>query len=217
MNALGIVGGLVGGAVGAVVWTAAAWATGQPVGFAALGIGLAVGAGVHLASGATRASGGRRRMAGGLIAAAIATVSIVGGRIGAAYFVGEQGVLAGGGAEGFADSEFAISFLADEIVAERKAAGESIAWPAASVPAFAARAADYPPDVWEEAWTSWSALSIDERCRFRSELPGNRVTRFAALRCLVTEGVLWDVKLLDAVFLLVAIGGAFKLGSTAGS
>jgi hypothetical protein len=192
------------------------------VGFAALGIGLAVGGGVYLASGVravsmgsmgSTGSTGRSNVVAGLVSALIAAVSIAGGRVGAMVCSGQGDLLASEG--GLVETEFAISFVADGIIAEREARGETIEWPAESVPDFAAREADYPADAWGEAVERWLSLSKEERCRINNELPGSRTTRLDSLRCLFADGGLTDLKLLDAAFALLALGAAFKLGSMA--
>lgn len=210
MNVPGVLGGLAGGAVGAAVWVAVAFTTGDELGFVAIGVGVAVGAGVHLAS------AGRSHAWNGSFAAVLTLCALLAGHVGAGLCTGTAQVLAGDCDESAADDEFAISFVADCVAAERCEAGQVVVWPAGSVPGFAARATDYPPDIWDKAAARWCSWSIEQRSDFRAVLPGNP-GGVAALRGKGEQrGPFGGLELLDAVFAALAVGCAFKLGTTAG-
>jgi len=205
--------GVLIGALGAVIWASLARASGWELGYCAWAIGLAVGAALHLGR------AGHRDLRSGAIAVGITLVAIVGGKAGAAWLSEGRG----GGDEVHARvadllslerPERTISYLADEVVAERLGRGEEVLWPEGVDPCFAQDEADYPPDVWREAVARWEAMEVTARTayidRIRRESGGatpvsHSPTVWRALRSSFGP--------LDALFFVLALASAFRFGS----
>lgn len=161
-----IVFGVLGGLVGAAAWAGVAIVTGYEVGWIAWGIGALVGYSVALGN----KDRSRSPTAAGVIAVAITALSISAGKYAAIQLtMPSDAELVEMFTQGFAEEEYVISFLADEVVGEYAAAERPVEWPADVDPAQASGQADYPADVWSEAASRWGAMSESEQASFREE------------------------------------------------
>ena len=57
----------------------------------------------------------------------------------------------------------ALVSIATDVALERADAGQSLDWPLGQTVEYAAREADFPPDVWNEAETRWRAMNAPQR------------------------------------------------------
>lgn len=160
-----LLGGVIGGAIGVAVWVLVGHATNHEYGWIAWGIGFLTGAGVRFGARLGDDTGSAMR---GALAAGIALASIV-----TAKFLVFTLIVVGSYEEALRtppDDRRLIAAVADEIAREMLARGESVNWPAGMTYEKAAVQDDYPPTVWRQAESRWSALEPDEQENRRDEL-----------------------------------------------
>lgn len=210
-----VVFGLVAGAVGALAWAAVAFLTEYEIGWIAWGIGALVGWAVAAAN----REGARPATAAGVLAVAITVLAMVAGKYAAVQLVvPTDEELVGMFLEGFADDEYVISFLADDVAAEIQSAGGSVQWPEGVNPQNAASEVEYPPDVWAEAEARWGAMTVGEREDFRearrSQTRAEVEANLPAIRAMVTRGdFLGSFSPMDLIFFGLGIVTAFGTAS----
>ena len=211
----GIPGGVIAGLVGAAVWAGIAYGTGYEVGWIAWGIGVIVGFGV-----ASGSEGGTRA---GSLAAVISIFAILGGKYAAVELImnkelPRQSELIEQALAKLENDEFVISVLADDIVAEREAHGQTIAWPRGVVPDEAEERSDYPSDIWSEASSQWNQMSKEDRQACRTEI-GDAIRENIKegygtfWREVSKEGFVSSFGVLDIVFIVLALVTAFKIAA----
>jgi len=126
------------------------------VGYLAWGIGALVGVAVAF-------TGSTGSVAGG-VAAAITIVSLLVGKFAAnEIYIRSQIDL-----NQQVSEEYVVSTLADDVVAERQAAGAQVDWPAGVSPNQAAEQDDYPADIWQEAVQLWQSFTPEEQAAKQS-------------------------------------------------
>ncbi len=213
-----VVGGLIGGAFGALLWAGVVLFTGYEVGWIAWIVGGLVGFGVA----AGNADGGRSSTAAGTLAVVIAAVSILAGK-----YAGVQAAMPNDDEivamfmEGFAEEEYVVSYVADEVVGEFESQGRPVSWPPGVDPATASTEVEYPADVWAEAQTRWRAFSEAERVAFReareAEVMENISGSLPEIRAVMAEGgFLGSFSPIDVIFFGLSMATAFGVGSGAG-
>lgn len=146
--------GLVGGAIGAGIWAAIAYVAHYELAFIAWLVGGLVGMGVRLGA------GDEDGWTPGVLAGALAAAAVLAGKYAAVAILAHQitaGFSAQIGGESEKPEEFAVSYIADDVVRERDRAGQPIRWPAGVEADEAYAQADYPPDIWAEAERRWAA------------------------------------------------------------
>ncbi|MBN2021411.1 MAG: hypothetical protein JW809_01335 [Pirellulales bacterium] len=151
-----VIGGLFGGAVGTAIWVGVGYATQYEVGWIAWGIGGLVGLGVRAAA----------RENEGFAPGATATVLAIGSIVVAKFLVVHLLMADAVGQFDFnpaADPNFMVAVVADEIVQQREAAGQKVAWPPERDADDVPLPAHYPADVWAEAQRQWRAMPEDQR------------------------------------------------------
>ena len=218
MNLIGgATGAVIGGAIGAAIWAGIAVGTGYEIGWIAWGVGILAGLGAFL--GAKR----QGSPAVGGIAVLVAIVALLGGKYATVQLLidkelgNEQQIIAEE-IRRLDDPEVLMSYVADEVVQEYIQADRPVNWPAGVDPDFAYAAGDYPADVWTDAEARWSALSDTERAAYRADLEESiRVNITAGLPLyradIAKQGFLNSFSPMDAIFFLLAIVTAFKLGA----
>lgn len=228
-----ILGGAAAGLLGAAVWVGVGYATGYELGFLAWGVGLACGIGVAIGT------KGQAGTAGGLLAAAIALVTIIGSRFVLAdvhvnAYVREA-VAAVERSPSIEHDDFWTGYIADRIIIQRQESGAEIAWPEFVDDDYDSdfedegpdeefeyhvNPAEYPADIWTEAREQWNRLDHEQRVQFREaaiglmaeDIKGDDVTRgFAKLFVL-----LWSCFHPKALlFLGLALATAFTVARNA--
>ena len=112
--------------------------------------------------------------------------------------------------------EFAISYVADEVVLAFQQEGRALNWPGGVEPSNPSSEAEYPRDVWGEAETAWTDLTPEERADFKTELTSGMQANADTIReHAVQAGFRESFGALDLLFVFLAIGSAYKLGSGA--
>jgi hypothetical protein len=207
-----IFGGLAGLA-GAALWAAISYGTGYEVGYVAWAIGGLVG--FACAKGSER--GGSRV---GLTAVVITILSIAAGKYLAVELQVKKQL---GGVEATFQEEVAklqnedylISYLADDVAAEKQEAGEDLQWPEGVNPEEGgAGPADYPADVWASALEQWEALSPDQQEEFRTVLEGRvREGVEGYYQAVATAGFTGSFGVLDLLFFGLAIATAYRIAA----
>jgi hypothetical protein len=202
-------GATLGGLVGAALWTAVAFLFHYEIGWIAWGVGVAAGFGAAKL-------GDRLDWTTGAAAAGIAVLSIALGKFAAVHLVVDDAMAElTSGPAGVTD-EFAISYVADEVVVAFHQEGRNLAWPGGAEPSNPASQAEYPADVWSEATRAWSELTPEQRADFKAEIADGMQANAAVIReSAVQAGFQESFGALDVLFVLLAIGSAYKLGSGA--
>lgn len=208
----GVIGGTIGGVVGAAVWAGVVYFTGYEIGWIAWGLGALVG--FLFARGCP--VGGSMA---GILAAGITIASIGLGKYTAVELTiqqelgTEEEVIEEFMAE-VSNDEFVISYLADEVIAERVDRGEVIQWPEDADPETASAAADYPPAIWAEAAQIWEAMSPQDREVYRAELAETVTANIQEFYgSIAGYGFLGSFGLMDLLFFGLAIVTAFQIAS----
>jgi len=214
--------GVVAALAGAAAWGGIAYVTNFEIGWIAWGIGLLVGFAVMFGCGAQAGT------TSGVLAVVLTCLSIVAGKYAAVELViqkqlnsGEMNQIMAEELARYDDDEYVVSFLADEAVASREEAGDTVHWPAGVDPMAAAAQSDYPSDIWAEADRRWQAMTPTQRQAYRADLRRSyeqgidvllRETHDAA----VAEGFVASFGLFDVIFFGLGAVTAFKVGSGVG-
>jgi hypothetical protein len=205
---LGSVGAAIGGAVGAGIWAAVAYNLGFHMSYIAILIGVLTGAGMRA---------GVRGYAGGLtgaLAALIAAGAVAGGHYWTVSLVVDRYVQRGPSAHAIVTDEFATAKLADAIADEHAKNGVKDAWPGGTRPEYIHEKEEYPSNVWAEAEDRWAKMSPDERSQMKRDLEAFVKDRLKdAVASVKAEGFLSSFSPFDALWFILAIFSAFRIGS----
>lgn len=204
-----LLGAALGGLLGAALWTAVAFFFNYEIGWIAWGVGVAAGFGAAK-------FGERLDWVTGVAAAAVAVLSIGLGKFATVHLVVDDSLAQfTSGAQGI-DDELAISYVADEVVMAFREEGRKLDWPNGVEPANPSARGEYPRDVWNEAEAFWTALEPRERTELKGEISSDMQANVAVIRASAIEAGFKDsFGALDVLFVLLAIGSAYKLGSGA--
>ncbi|MEO1130808.1 MAG: hypothetical protein AAFX05_14035 [Planctomycetota bacterium] len=192
--------GLLAGAIGAAAWAGVVMVTKYEFGILAWGIGVLVG----FAVGATASAGQRSPVAAGVLASVLALATIFAGKGAAAYMLSNSAMTY---AEASSE-EMLISFVADEVLHEHAMAGRD--YDGEEIGGFTKD--DYPADVWGEAESRWAALPAAEKQTMRADLADGQQVAGGILFAAILVG---SFGLIDVLWVGLAIGSAYKLGSSA--
>lgn len=222
-----IVGAIVAGAIGATIWAAIGYFTGFELGILAWAIGGLVGVGALIGA---RGDG---NLWVGCVAAVIAVGSILGGKyVMVSMYLNESftsGIVnaASNGMDDFefeqADASWVQEAMAWEIVDEREAEGDVIAWangldPYAEESDGAYWPEDFPDDIQSEVLAEWNALSSIEQ-RERIEMQQRIYEEFAVNmrdafgEAVMKEGFISTFGMFDLVWLFFALATAYGIGA----
>lgn len=205
----GILGGVLGGLVGAVIWAGISCLTGYEVGWIAWGVGGLVGLGC--------AWGGGRPL--GAIAVVVTLVSIVAGKYAAVELsirreFGNQEEVLQSVLTDLRKDGVVVSYLADEIIVQREAQGETIQWPSGVIPEQADQPSDYPPAIWSEATSKWDGMPTQEREQYRDQLEERiRTDVQTFFSDISTFGFRNSFGVMDLLFFGLAVATAFKIAT----
>ena len=202
-----LIGGAIGSGVGAAIWVAVGYFLNAEVGYIAWGIGALAGIGV--------AAGSKNESAAtGVVAVVCAVVAI----LGAKYMVVSMLVDKGMAEESMPimDDESMIVRIADEVVAEREAAGQQVKWKRGMSVDIADEEVDYPAPIWAEAEKRWLEKPADERERLIAE-ENELMEEFAgALASGIKESAFTEsFSPVDLLWFGLAAFTAFRIGSGA--
>lgn len=199
-----LLGAALGGLLGAALWAAVAYFFHYEIGWIAWGVGVAAGFGAAK-------FGDQLDGVTGAAAAGIAVLSIFVGKLATVHLMVDDS-LAQITAENISD-ELAISYIADEVAVAYREEGLELDWPKGVDPELAEEKSDYPRDVWKDAEAAWKDCTPQERKDFKGEISSNIKAGAVMFR---DEAVLAGFKdsfgVFDVLFVLLAIGSAYKLG-----
>ena len=91
------------------------------------------------------------------------------------------------------DKEYIVTFIADDVVMEYEEAGRALNWPPGADQDFLMSGADYPEDVWAEAWSRWEAMTPEERIAHEDGLFDAGGLALIMLSVFLFSFSLWDV------------------------
>lgn len=206
----GVLYAATAGLIGAVLWGLIAYYADMELGLLAWGIG--VGVGLAMMAGAQEKAG----MQSGVLALGIAGASILGGK----YFMVEM-VFSDFAADWDdeiarlkSDDQYAISWVADDVVLEYDEQGKALNYPPGANHEEPQSSADYPADVWREAEKRWLAMSLQEQDDFRASVIEFQKTTYAEFSSeMKTEGFLSTFSFYDVLWFGLGGFSAFKLGA----
>lgn len=204
-----LLGATIGGLLGAALWAAVAFLFHFEIGWIAWGIGVACGFGAAKL-------GDDLDWSTGAAAAGIAVLSIAVGKYAAVHLVVNDAIQEIASGEAVVDEELAISYVADEFVMAYYAEGRPVNWPGGVEPMNPTMQSEYPRDVWADAVAAWNELTPQDRADFKAELARDMQANADLIRDgAVQAGFRESFGALDLLFLFLAVGSAYKLGSGA--
>jgi hypothetical protein len=208
MLVLGTLGACIGGVVGAGIWALVAYQIHYEIGWLAIGVGALVGGG--MAKGAQGYTGALT----GLIAAVIAVGAVLGGRYMAiSAIVDDIGKTATKQMAKISEDDAQVE-LARTVVHEQEEKGKVLKWPDGMSEEEAETQADFPKEVWAEMDKRWAAMSPDQREDYLNQLRKERKELVANVMGVVKDqGFMASFDVIDIVFLLLAVGAGFSIGS----
>ncbi|MBL9147921.1 MAG: hypothetical protein JNM94_04435 [Phycisphaerae bacterium] len=184
--------------VAAAVWTAASYFTDWRLGILAPIVGLAAGA--AMASGSERQGG----VQGGLIAAIIALVAMVGSR----YALTQLQLRDWAQRIASISDEDVVAALADRLYDEAALDGSLETM-------YVGTASDdeYPPQIWSRAESTWEGMTVGEREELRQAMIAENEEAMAEAAPILTGiGMLLNVGLAGMCCMGVSVVAAYRLG-----
>ncbi len=117
------------------------------------------------------------------------------------------------------NADLHLMYLADEIVAEREEAGQSVQWPVGMTYDEAWHEEDYPADIWFEAQSRWSTMTSAQQEDFRQYIIDTENAARELYEPLYTaditmSGFLQSFSLFDGLWAFLAIASAFRIGAS---
>ncbi|MFN0012803.1 MAG: hypothetical protein ACKVS8_14305 [Phycisphaerales bacterium] len=202
-----VLGGLVGGGIGAAIWAVVAWKIHYEHGIIAWGVGVLAGAGVALVA------RGNTGMFTGIVAAVCALTSVGAGKYMAVSLAVDQIVAQLPVSAPLTDEDLQMH-LGAEIADEWESAGKELKWPKGEPPEDVEGPGDLPPDLWAETTTRWKAATPEWQADYRSRTQTAVTAELETLKQTVKEDAFkGSFGLFDILWLFLALGSAFKIGS----
>ncbi len=202
----GTLGGVVAGVIGAGIWAGIVYATNREVGIVAWGVGGLVGLGVRLL--VDEAHGFKY----GLLAAAIAFMSLIGGKFVAVHLIVSDIKIANEILH-MSEQDMIMS-KADDIVKERQAKKQRVNFAPGMTVEKASKQMDYPQDVWKEAKKRWTDIPEADRQKLTADVSKERERLISDLKTEVrNKGFAESFGPYDLLWFGLAMFTAFRLGS----
>lgn len=213
-----LIGGVVTGALGALVWALLGYYAHIEIGWIAWGIGALVGAGVYV-------GGGKRVGAiGGVLAVVLALASISAGKYAAVHLAAADAEaefvkeMESGIASNHDTDDLFVLSIADQLADEADASGKTLDWPNAKSAEDREDESDYPASIMKDARSRWSAMSADEKEKFKASTEAELRASVAEAvsvqgTAIRTQGFVASWGLFDVLFVLLAVASAYRLGS----
>lgn len=204
-----LVGAAIGGLIGAALWAAVAFLFNFEIGWLAWGVGVLAGFGAAKACSDLDFSTG-------VAAAGMAVLAIALGKYVTVHFV-VQDYMEEVASQGMQVSdELAISFLADDVIEMYAAEGTPMRWPGGMPPENPTTQVEYPPEVWSVAQADWSSWSPAEQNDYKAQLRANAAANIHRIEAEAMQaGFRASFSGMDVLFVLLAMGSAYKIGSGA--
>jgi hypothetical protein len=208
MLMLGTLGSLIGGVVGAGIWALVAYQINYEIGWLAVGVGALVGGG--MAKGAQGYTGALT----GLVAAIIAVGAVMGGRYMAiSAVVDDFGKQANKQVARITEDDARVE-LARSIAHEQEDAGRRLKWPEGMDEDQAGSPQDFPQEVWAQTERRWTAMTPDERADYLDRIRAEqRELVTSIVGAAKNRGFVASFEPIDILFLLLAVGAGFSIGS----
>jgi hypothetical protein len=116
------------------------------------------------------------------------------------------------------NKQFHIVYLCDQLVEEYAQAGKHLAWSEGMSVEIAYREEDYPPELWADALSRWSAMSEADQRTYRDAMVAEGTAQSAEDKAAwetetINGAFLASFSLFDGLWAVLAILSAFKLGS----
>ncbi len=198
-----LIGACAGGAVGAGLWAAVAYFAHFEIGWIAWIVGLLAG------GGALVATGGRGGIIAGGIAAVVSVAAIGAGKF-AAVSISVDEV-----ARQFAtvSDDTLLMRTTFDLAWEWEEEGRTVAWKDGTDWDTAEYPDDFPDDILAAGQDAFDGMSSSERAALRSQMESEVASFMSVAK---DEGFMASWGWLDAVFVLLAVGTAFKVGAGMG-
>jgi hypothetical protein len=204
-----LIGALIGGAIGAAIWAAIAYNTGYEVGYVAWGIGLLCGLG------AMALARSDADAITGIVAAVVAIASVGAGKYLAVHFLVKD--LMPAGAIEIA-AEDAQMYMANELVENYPSDAKPLKWPEGMDTETAETLDNYPAEVKKDVLDRWNGMSASDQQAYQDSVQDQYEYEISKMTgAIESEGFVATIGLFDILWLVLAVGTAFKVGSGAGS
>lgn len=202
----GVIGGIIGGAVGAAIWAAVTYFTHYEVGMVAWGVGLLVGLGTAIGAGNSCDS------ATGALAGLVALASIGVGKYAAVSL--EVNSQAATIIHASLHDEDVQMFMAHQLVREYEGQNKKLAWPNNMDADSAEKPADFPPDLWKDVQTRWTAMDETQKADYRKGVEEQIAAAASSVGGSFTRsGFMASFGPMDLLWAFFALGSAYRLGS----
>lgn len=199
----GVIAAVAGGLLGVAVWTAVSHFTGAEIGYVAVAVGALAGFGMRLGAGR------RAGPVAGVIAAAIAIASVVGGKYAAAVLMVREFSEATSGLQ-VSDEAIAVD-IGKKIALERMFDSREVVWPEGVTLESADERSDFPPDVWAEAE---ARLVSEEGQQMRAQRQEALDSEIAAVAPGSSSEAFADsFSAYDGLWIVLAVAAAFGLAN----
>ncbi len=200
-----LLGGGIGALAGFVVWAVLGFAIGNDLGILVIAVGAAVGFGIRYFT------KGEQDVGYGVIAVLITIAAIVVGKYIIAELVTQRAVMAAGSQSvNFTDDDM-IAREANVLASQKVRTGKPMNWPSGKSLTTAKASADYPPDILQQATADWNAKTDKDLKRREAEEQEKNVKTGIA-RAKRQTAFSDGFSLLNLLWILLALGGAFALG-----
>ncbi len=213
-----IAGGVIAGILGAAVWAGIAYGTGYEIGWIAWGVGFLVGFGVLIGGkigvNPEHVTGGG--IAAGALAVVLTVAAILAGKMLSIelYLRKDMAVYVDESIAELDTGDLLVSYVADEIVEQREADGQEIAWPENTDPEDDQYQSDYPADIWQASQTRWDNMSSDEQTAYRDQIEQTIRVKYEIFYASIRSNAFKDsFGFMDILFFGLAVFSAFKLAS----
>ncbi len=203
-----IIGALIGATIGAAIWAAIAYFTGYEVGYIAILVGALAGIGTHVL-------GQDEGPVPGVLAAAAAILAIAVGKYAVISISVDEAFGPSGDLRWTADD--GIAAVADSYIAERESRGETIEWPELGEDhdwENASAGDTYPADIWKQASEGWDRMPASDQQRWIDHAKYEHENMMREVgESVKSDAFAESFSPFDLLWLALAVGAAFKLGS----
>lgn len=202
---------IAAGVLGALLWAAIAYFADMEIGLLAWAIGAAVG--FAMLMGAEDKVG----LNTGIAAVVIASITILAGKFLSVEFAIQSEInqiLVDQEQRLDSDDQFAITYVADDILFEYEEANRPLDFPLNANIDSPESSADYPVNVWAEADERWQAMTDADKEQVRQKATENAEEAMASIADLARkEGFKSSFSFFDILWFAFGGFSAFKIGS----
>lgn len=207
---VGLIGSVIGGIIGAAIWAAVAYYAHVEMAWIAIGVGVLAGVGMALG---VKDEGSY--LSGGL-AAVVALLAICAGKYITVEMILSNVVKESNIAEQMKVTESdAQLYMANQLIEEAQAEGKTLKWPGGKEPEEGIQSEkDVPVAIWKDVQARWKSMDDAGHTQYVDSVQTQydqamNKTMDAARE----EGFMASFDVIDAVFILIAVVGAFKGGA----